>query len=580
MSAIRSPCRSRSATACPSSARLSRYAARATMRLEQRPTSPAAERARECHAPHRGPRVARGGRHRRLRRAADARRLRSSWRSPSTSATGGCTSGTCSCRSTRPPSPAARSSGECFTDPAAANTAIQNEATRFGGGAGSSYNGQVGGTNQGTITLLYQSKTYAAGSVPARRHRDAPPCDTPSLMFDVKASEAGLPLIFKIPGLSEVDRDQRARTRAAEAGRDPGGDAPRRRSRPALHLRLRDLRQRGDRRRARNGAADQGRHERRRPALEHDDADPRLDPLGARRCPDPPRRRHAIRTPPAARSSRSATTPTPPTGSSTSAATSTGAAPAARNVWLLPGSCAPDAYFATADCSAGVQAEVDLGAPYPLTGADVTADVWASVDGAGHYPLTPGSTSGLVDVDRDRRASARRERSARGRAGLELGADLGHLERQDLQDERQPLQGRWNVRSRSARVRRRRPLRPDPQRPGVRERRHLRPGATPSRPGRRPRSGSASPSPAASRCSRWQPTPWSSSASPAARTSRSTVTRRSRTSPTRSSRAAGLPTSSTRASRARRTTPSGRSPSPGSASRRRPAARSARSSTG
>ena len=50
----------------------------------------------------------------------------------------------------------------------------------------------------------------------------------------------------------------------------------------------------------------------------------------------------------------------------------TGAAPAARNVWLLPGSCAPDAYFATADCDAGVQAEIDLGALYPLTGTDVT----------------------------------------------------------------------------------------------------------------------------------------------------------------------------------------------------------------
>ena len=63
--------------------------------------------------------------------------------------------------------------GECFTDPAAANTAIQNEATRFGGAAGSSYNGQVGGANKGTITLLYQSKTYAAGSRRGRRHRDA-----------------------------------------------------------------------------------------------------------------------------------------------------------------------------------------------------------------------------------------------------------------------------------------------------------------------------------------------------------------------------------------------------------------------
>ena len=39
--------------------------------------------------------------------------------------------------------------GECFTDPVGANTAIQDEATRFGGGAGSSYNGQVGGHEPG-----------------------------------------------------------------------------------------------------------------------------------------------------------------------------------------------------------------------------------------------------------------------------------------------------------------------------------------------------------------------------------------------------------------------------------------------
>jgi hypothetical protein len=75
---------------------------------------------------------------------------------------------------------------------------------------------------------------------------------------------------------------------------------------------------------------------------------------------------------------------------------STAVEPAAHNVWLLPGSCAPDAYFATADCSAGIQAQVDLGALHPLTGSGVTADVWARVDGGGHYSLTPGGTSGLV----------------------------------------------------------------------------------------------------------------------------------------------------------------------------------------
>ena len=36
--------------------------------------------------------------------------------------------------------------GDCFTDPAGANLAITNEATRYGGAAGSIYNAQVGET--------------------------------------------------------------------------------------------------------------------------------------------------------------------------------------------------------------------------------------------------------------------------------------------------------------------------------------------------------------------------------------------------------------------------------------------------
>jgi hypothetical protein len=68
-----------------------------------------------------------------------------------------------------------------------------------------------------------------------------------------------------------------------------------------------------------------------------------------------------------------------------------------RDAWLLAGSCSPDAYFAAADCSAGVQADVDLGALHPLTGTGITTQVWATVDGAGKYLLTKGAgTSGLV----------------------------------------------------------------------------------------------------------------------------------------------------------------------------------------
>ena len=72
-------------------------------------------------------------------------------------------------------------------------------------------------------------------------------------------------------------------------------------------------------------------------------------------------------------------------------------APTVQNAWLLAGSCLPDAYFTTADCSAGMQAEVDLGSDHPLTGAGITAQVWAAVDGGGQYPLTRGrGGSGVV----------------------------------------------------------------------------------------------------------------------------------------------------------------------------------------
>ncbi len=70
-----------------------------------------------------------------------------------------------------------------------------------------------------------------------------------------------------------------------------------------------------------------------------------------------------------------------------------------QNAWLLAGSCDPDAYFAKADCSAGagVQAEVDLG-DHPVTGSGITARLWATVDGSGtRHQLDPGpGASGLI----------------------------------------------------------------------------------------------------------------------------------------------------------------------------------------
>src|SRR5829696_3424603 len=94
----------------------------------------------------------------------------------------------------------------CFPDFSATspgNDVIKAEATRFGGGPGSTYNAQVGNANQGTIgDLLYQSKTYPAGSNPPDDTKEQEPCQ--ALEFDVKASEADLPLLFQLPGLSSV----------------------------------------------------------------------------------------------------------------------------------------------------------------------------------------------------------------------------------------------------------------------------------------------------------------------------------------------------------------------------------------
>jgi len=73
-----------------------------------------------------------------------------------------------------------------------------------------------------------------------------------------------------------------------------------------------------------------------------------------------------------------------------------GSAPTPRvaDAWLLAGNCSPDAYFTTADCVAGIQANVDLG-NHPLSGNGAAANVWAVVDGV-QYQLSQGSGSGLV----------------------------------------------------------------------------------------------------------------------------------------------------------------------------------------
>jgi Putative Flp pilus-assembly TadE/G-like len=53
----------------------------------------------------------------------------------------------------------------------------------------------------------------------------------------------------------------------------------------------------------------------------------------------------------------------------------------ARNVYVLPGSCVPDGYFAVASCSAGLQADIDFG--NRNIAATPGAEVWATVNGGG-----------------------------------------------------------------------------------------------------------------------------------------------------------------------------------------------------
>jgi hypothetical protein len=63
------------------------------------------------------------------------------------------------------------------------------------------------------------------------------------------------------------------------------------------------------------------------------------------------------------------------------------------NVWLLPGTCDPGAYFTMINCSAGIQAEVDFG-DRPISGAGITASVTATIAGGPTIDLTPGAVVG------------------------------------------------------------------------------------------------------------------------------------------------------------------------------------------
>jgi hypothetical protein len=89
----------------------------------------------------------------------------------------------------------------CFNS-GGGDTAIFNEGTKYAGSTGRYngtaygtplYNTQVGGTHKGPISVLYQSPSYADGTNKGDGTETQAPCETPSFMFDVKATESNLP---------------------------------------------------------------------------------------------------------------------------------------------------------------------------------------------------------------------------------------------------------------------------------------------------------------------------------------------------------------------------------------------------
>src|SRR2546427_11028377 len=71
-------------------------------------------------------------------------------------------------------------------------------ARRYAGdpGSGSAFNSQVGGANQGSVTVLINSKTYATGGPGPDDTVEGPPCT--AKMVDVKTTEANLPLFLGV----------------------------------------------------------------------------------------------------------------------------------------------------------------------------------------------------------------------------------------------------------------------------------------------------------------------------------------------------------------------------------------------
>jgi hypothetical protein len=286
--------------------------------------------------------------------------------------------------------------GECFSDPANANAAITAEATKYAGGPGAVYNEQYGpAPSTDRITILYNSPTFAAGGPGPDDTPAQPPCD--SFMLDVKGTEEKLPLFFNIPDLPWVDAiNARARVSLRAVEVQDG----------MLPIAVPDLRFNyvfatfvdeatgatlATAQLTKSGVSG-GEQLWSTPApvgvpVSAEHIGVRLRLVGGA-DPNTPCGQLFTECYDLVDSTKGVVHIRGWSGGA--------AAPAVRNAWLLSGTCAPDAYFALNACSAGLQADVDFGTRYPLTGSGITTELWAEVNGNGKYPLTPGGSSGVV----------------------------------------------------------------------------------------------------------------------------------------------------------------------------------------
>jgi hypothetical protein len=285
--------------------------------------------------------------------------------------------------------------GDCLTSPGSTQGNMETEATKYGGGT---YNEQVGGpAGKGALTLWYQRNTYPPGVLgPDDTANGADACS--SGMFDVKATESGIPHLFVISPLATVRAHARVELRVLTSMKG------------LLPVAVPDVRfnfafatfvdeSTGQPLAGCSGGCTE--------QLQKSGVSggqqlwsvqsPIAVPIGAAHIGV--RLRLVGGVDPSAGCAQLYTEcydALSGGGVVHIRGWSTGATPRVENVWLLPGSCSPDAYFAKSDCSAGVQAEVDLD-NHPISGPAITTHVWASVDGGGKYQLAPAAgNTGLI----------------------------------------------------------------------------------------------------------------------------------------------------------------------------------------